>query len=126
MGVVYHVHYLDHFEAGRTELLRENGVSYKEIEDSGLLIQVIEVNVRYRKPAFYDDVLEILTSIEQTTPTRLILRNEVRRVGEQVEPDILVEGRITLCFVNTESGRPVRAPAHLLEMLDREPGPAGS
>jgi acyl-CoA thioester hydrolase len=114
MGIVYHVHFLDHFEAGRTELLRENGVNYKELEDSGILIQVVEVNVRYRKPAYYDDVLEIKTIVEKPPEVTIDLVNEIRRNGED---EVLVSGKVRLCFVDKHRDRLIRPPASVVETL---------
>ncbi len=63
-GVVYYAHYLRLFEIGRTELLRQNGLTYRQIErEKGLILPVVESYVRYRSPARYDDVLEIETKI---------------------------------------------------------------
>ena len=123
MGIVYYVHFLDHFEAARTELIRSRGLSYKQIEDSGTLIQVVQVNIRYRKPAYYDDVLEVKTVVLEQPATRLELQTEIRRDGE---PEILVTGRTTLCFVDRDRRRPIRAPEFFVEALAWEPGQAGS
>ena len=123
MGLVYHVHFLDHFEAGRTELIRSIGIPYGQIEDSGLLIQVVEVNVPYHQPAYYDDDLEITTIIDEIPETRLNLRNEIRRVGES---EVLVSGRSTLCFVDRERGKPARVPDYFSEAIRRELGRAAS
>lgn len=114
MGLVYHAHYIDYFEAARTELLRENGITYKALEDSGILIQVVEVYVRYHKPTFYDDELEVTTTIEQPPRPTLDLVNEVRRVGEE---ELLVSAKLKLCFVDKQRGRPVKPPRFFVETL---------
>jgi acyl-CoA thioester hydrolase len=114
MSIVYHVHFIDHFEVGRTELLRENGINYRELEDSGILIQVVEVNVRYHKPAYYDDVLEITTIMEKPPKVTIDLINEIRRHGEE---DLLVSGKVKLCFVDKQRRRPIRPPASFVETL---------
>lgn len=112
MGIVYHVHFLDHFEAARTELLRAHGLTYKAMEDSGIYIQVVEINIRYRRPAFYDDELDIVTMTEARSSTRLVLLNETRRIDEE---DVLAVGRTELCFIDRDRGRPTRAPRQFLE-----------
>lgn len=116
MGIVYHPHYLDYFEAARTELIRKLGVSYMELENSGVLIQVIRVNLRYHRSAFYDDELVITARVSTPPVTRLIVENEVRRKGED---QILTSGQIDLCFVDAASKRPIRAPRHFLELFDK-------
>jgi acyl-CoA thioester hydrolase len=123
MGLVYHTHFIDHFEAARTELIRSRGLSYKQIEDSGILIQVVEIKVRYSKPAYYDDLLLVETTLIEQPTTRLELLNEIRREGES---EVLVRGHITLCFVDRDRNRPVRAPAFLVDALSDEARRSGS
>lgn len=110
MGIVYHAHFVDHFEAARTEMLRDHGITYKEIEDSGVFIQVVEVNIRYHRPVFYDDQIEVRTMLDEMPATRLVLRSEIRRVGD---PNVLTSGTVTMCFVDAVRERPVRAPEYL-------------
>ena len=107
MGVVYHAHYLDYFEAARTEALRSFGVTYRELEESGVMMPVIDLSVRYRQPAHYDDVLEIISCYEEMPQTRITIPYEVRRLDE---PTLLVEGQVTLCFMDAERRRPCPAP----------------
>ncbi len=107
MGVVYHAHYIDYFEAARTEALREMGMSYKELEASGVIMPVVDLAVRYRRPARYDDVLEITCSFSEVPTMRLRIEYEVRREGE---PEVLATGHVTLCFVDVARGRPIPAP----------------
>ena len=108
MGVVYHAHFLDYFEAARTEAFRALGLAYRELEERGIMMPVVEANVRYRRPARYDDRLLIETHLPIEVPqVRLPTRYRVRRDGED---DVLVEGDVTLCFMDAERRRPVRAP----------------
>ena len=108
MGVVYHTHYLDYFEAARTEALRTLGISYKELEEAGIIMPVIDLAVQYRRPAHYDDVLEITSFYDEVPSTRVHIPYEVRRAGEA--SPLLVEGEVTLCFVDAERRRPRPAP----------------
>jgi len=112
MGVVYHTHYLDYFEAARTEALRRMGLPYRELEESGVIMPVVDARLRYHRPARYDDLLHIHTrfSLSETT-ARVIFDYVVRR---QQSDTPLVTGTVTLCFVDAESGRPMRAPARIL------------
>ncbi len=110
MGVVYHTHYLDYFEASRTEALRELGIAYKTLEDEGIQMPVIELAVQYRRPARYDDLLEISTLFDGVPSTRIRIDYEVRRHGEA---DLLVAGHVTLCFIDTHRQRPIAAPARI-------------
>lgn len=107
MGVVYHTHYLDYFEAARTEALRSFGIAYRELEEHGLMMPVVNLSVQYRRPAFYDDVLEVSSFYDAIPETRIEIPYEVRR---QDESQLLVEGNVTLCFVDAERRRPRSAP----------------
>ena len=116
MGVVYHTHYLDHFEAARTEALRACGLPYKTLEDAGLLMMVTDASLTYHRPALYDDVLEIEATFADTAGPRLPIDYAVRRVGETT---VLVSGRVTLFCVNRATMRPMRTPAVVRDALAR-------
>ncbi len=105
MGVVYHGSYLPWFEIGRTTLLREQGLPYRDLEAAGFLLPVLEVNARYLRPALYDDRLEIVTTLREKPALRIRLEYEVRR-GE----DLLATGSTLHAFIDRQ-GRPVRPPA---------------
>ncbi len=104
MGVVYHGSYLPWFEIGRTTLLREQGLPYRELEAAGYRLPVLEVNARYVKPALYDDRLEIITTLREKPVLRIRLEYEVRRDGE-----LLATGSTLHAFIDRQ-GRPVRPP----------------
>jgi len=108
MGVVYHTHYLDYFEEGRTEALRDLGVRYRDLEESGIIMPVVEADVRYRAPAYYDDVLVVDVAFKELPSVRVPIAYTVRRDGEDT---LLAEGHTTLCFMDAERRRPTRAPA---------------
>ncbi|MEM1041557.1 MAG: thioesterase family protein [Bacteroidota bacterium] len=120
MGVVYHAHYVDYFEAARTEALRAHGLAYKTLEETGIIMPVVELSVRYHRPARYDDLLEITVSIAEPD-TRAETTYEVRRAGEE---RVLVSGAVTLCFLDTAQGRTVRAPQVVLDAFARATAPA--
>jgi acyl-CoA thioester hydrolase len=108
MGLVHHANYIIYFEMGRTELLRERGISYRDIEDSGHLLVVIEVNCKFKRPAYYDDLLTLRTTVERVTHVKIVHRYELFRDGV-----LLAEGRSTLACVDRE-GRPQALPEALL------------
>jgi acyl-CoA thioester hydrolase len=97
MGLLHHANYLVYFEQGRTELLRQSGRSYKELEDAGHFLVLAKVEVRYRLPARYDDLLTLRTIVTRTTPVRIEHRYEVLR-----ERQLLAEGSSTLACVDRE------------------------
>jgi len=105
MGIVYHANYLPWFEIGRTTLLKEIGVPYRQLEAEGFRLPVLEVSAKYLRPAVYDDTLEIVTTMSEKPLLRIRLDYEVRR-GD----DLLATGNSLHAFIDRE-GRPVRPPA---------------
>ncbi|MFN9971800.1 MAG: acyl-CoA thioesterase, partial [Phycisphaerae bacterium] len=108
MGFLHHSNYLSYFEIGRTELFRAQGGSYRRLEALGLYLVVVNVNVRYRKPARYDDVLQVETTLTRTTPAKLEHRYRVFRDSE-----LLTEGESTIACINGE-GQVQRMPEDLV------------
>lgn len=111
MGVVYHANYLAWFEVGRTQLLREAGVVYRELEQLGYLLPVIEVGAKYLRPARYDDTITIITTLAERPLLRIRLEYEVKRGDE-----LLVTGFTVHGFINPQ-GEPVRPPAIFTEKM---------
>ena len=112
MGVVYHGSYLPWFEVGRTHLLRQHGVVYWQLETEGFFLPVLEVNVRYLRPARYDDTITIVTTLREKPVLRIRLDYEVRRGDE-----LLATGQTTHAFID-RNGRPVRPPTVFSEKMD--------
>ena len=111
MGVAYYANYFVWFEVARTDLLRVLGWSYREMEASGVFLPVIEADCRYRRPARYDDELEIRTEGRLTSPIRLEFHYEVYVKGHD-QP--LASGRTAHAAVGT-TGRPCRLPHRIVE-----------
>lgn len=106
MGVVYHSHYLVYFEMGRTEMMRNAGIAYTELEARGFVLAVIETSCRHKASARYDDLLTVRTWLREVTKTRLRFEYAVMRGA-----DILTTGHTVLAFLSRADGmRPVRAP----------------
>ena len=116
MGVVYHAHVVDWFEAARTEALREAGLPYRELEESGVIMPVVDLSVKYHASVFYDDLVEVEASFP-SVGVRLPIDYAVRRVGEE---KVLISGRVTLCFVDRERRRPVAPPDRVRAVFERE------
>jgi acyl-CoA thioester hydrolase len=111
MGVAYNSHYLTWFEVGRTELLRDLGLTYEAMERAGLLLPVIEAGVKYRKPARYDEVLTIWTALGRKPGARVFLEYEVVRDGET-----LATGFTGHAFTSPAL-EPVKPPREILRQL---------
>ncbi|HMB91221.1 MAG TPA: thioesterase family protein [Rhodothermales bacterium] len=115
MSLVYHTHYIDYFEAARTEALREMGLPYKTLEDQGIIMPVVDLAVQYKRPAYYDDLLEITTLFAEVPRVRVTINYAVRRVDE---PDILVTGHVTLCFFDQARNRPIPTPEPVRQLFE--------
>lgn len=108
MGVVYHGNYLPWLEIGRTNLLRELGLPYRELEAQGYFLPVLEVHVKYLRPAVYDDTVTIVTTLRERPLLRIRLEYEVRRGDE-----LLATAETVHAFID-RSGKPVRPPAKVV------------
>jgi acyl-CoA thioester hydrolase len=108
MGLLHHANYLVYFEQGRTELLRQQGISYKDIEDQGFYMVLAKIEVRYKQPANYDDLLNLRTTVTRVTPVRIEHSYELRRDGTP-----LAEGSSTLACVD-KAGRLQALPEWLV------------
>ncbi len=115
MGFLYHSHYVELFDMGRNELLRTRGYTYRELEASGVMMPVLSVHIDYKRPANYDDLLTIRTSLrELPRGVKMTFHYEVFR-SEGME--LLTTGYVTLAFMDSVTHRPVRPPQHLLDLF---------
>lgn len=105
MGLLHHANFIVYFEQARTEMLRKRGVTYREVEDSGYFLVIVDMACKFKRPARYDDLLTIKTVVERVTHVKLVHRYEVRRDGL-----LLAEGHSTLACVDRD-GRPQPLPA---------------
>jgi acyl-CoA thioester hydrolase len=113
MGVVYHANYLVWFEVGRTDLIRSSGWTYREMEATGVRLPVLEAHCEYRRPARYDDELEIHTQGRLLSPVRLEFSYEVRLKADQT---VVAAGYTRHAGVDLQ-GRPCRLPARVRDVF---------
>ena len=111
--VVYHGNYLSWFDMGRTELLRELGTPYREMEDRGSLLVVTRASIRYLAPARLDDLLRLETRLARFTPARLTFEYELFR---EKENRLLTQGSTELACVDRQ-GKIRRLPAEIAALL---------
>ena len=107
MGLLHHANYFVYFEMGRTEALRARGFSYREIEDAGHFLVIVDIGCKFKRPAYYDDLLTLRTIVERVTHVKIVHRYEVVRDGL-----LLAEGHSTLACVDRE-GKPHALPESL-------------
>ncbi len=113
MGVVYYGNYPRFYEIARNEMLRANGVTYKQIEDSGIVWPVRNLSITYLKPAFYDDLLTLRSRVEEIPMVRLHIKTEVfNPAGELIN-----HGEVVLVSTNPVTGKAVKTPQWLLDIL---------
>lgn len=113
MGYLYYGNYAELYEVGRVETMRSLGLTYKEIEDQGVNMPVLELHCKYIRPAYYDELLTIKTTIPEAPETRITFNYEIIN-----ETGILINrGSTVLVFVSAEKNRPVKAPGWISEKL---------
>ena len=113
MGVVYHGNYAQYFEIGRVEWLRKFGVSYKQMEEEGVMLPVISLSINYKKSARYDDLIKVKTQLVKLPSATIEFNYEI--TNEQGE--ILTTGNTSLVFIDINRNRPTRCPQYLLDKL---------
>jgi acyl-CoA thioester hydrolase, YbgC/YbaW family len=113
MGVMHHSNYVNCYEVARTELMRERGLSYREMEERGVMLPVREVYMNYISPAYYDNLLTVRIRIAEEPRVKLVFDHEIyNESGELINT-----GKVVLVFVNAETRRPCRAPQWFLELF---------
>lgn len=117
MGYVYYGRYLEYFEVARTEMIRSMGFSYKKLEDEGVMLPVIYSQIEYKSPVFYDEEMRIEVSVFDKPLVRLETFYRVFTKRKD-EPHIL--GQVNLCFTESRSRRPCKAPDHFILHLENQ------
>ncbi len=114
MGYLHHAVYATYFEIARTEMLRNLGTSYRELEDSGILLPVYTLNINYKHPAFYDDELKVKAMLAMLPVIKLIIEYEVSNQDKQ----IICTATSTNVFISASSRKPVRAPETFIQRFN--------
>ena len=114
MGIVYHANYLTWLEIGRTEMLRECGLPYSEMEEQGILLPVLSININYCKPARYDEVITITTRMNEKPFVKIALEYEIHRGKE-----LLSTASSTHAFMNRDA-HPIKTPRFFLDTISKE------
>jgi acyl-CoA thioester hydrolase len=113
MGVVYHGNYAQYFEMGRVAWLRQLGTTYKNMEENGVMLPVIHLEIDYKKPAVYDDLITVRTYLKKIPSVKIAFDFEI--YNEQKE--LLVVGNTVLAFIDMKKNRPIKCPEDLLQKI---------
>ncbi|MBL0032484.1 MAG: acyl-CoA thioesterase [Bacteroidetes bacterium] len=113
MGYVYYGNYATYFEVARVELLRSVGFTYKKLEEEGIMLPVFEFSIKYFKPAFYDDLLTIKTTLEYNKGARIRFHYEIFNESGS----LLNKAETTLVFIDRTTNRPTIMPAKMKSVL---------
>jgi acyl-CoA thioester hydrolase len=113
MGVVYYGHYAQYLEVGRAEAMRALGFTYRDLEERGVLMPVIELQLQYLRPARYDDLLTVRTRIKELPEKTMTFLSEIFNESDR----LLTTGSVTLAFLDKQTGRTCTAPLVLLDLL---------
>jgi acyl-CoA thioester hydrolase len=113
MGYVYYGNYAEYFEVGRVEWLRNLGISYKSLEESKIMLPVLHLNINYLKPAKYDDLLTIITTLKKKPLVKIEFHLEIYNQNN----DLLTTGTTTLVFIDMIKNKPSKAPQILIDKI---------
>src|SRR5690606_20307448 len=113
MGVVYHGNYAQYLEIARVEWLRSRGISYKELENSGVMLPVVSLQINYKKSARYDDLLTVELELLRTPSVKIEFDYKIWNEDNQ----ILAEANTVLAFIDANTFKPIRCPEYILENL---------
>lgn len=113
MGIVYYGNYAQYLEQGRTEWLRELGFSYRWMEENNVQLPVINLNIDYKSPAHYDDLITVTTTLVKIPTVRIEFYYEIHNQNNK----LLITANTTLVFVNSTTKKLMKAPSYLLEKL---------
>jgi acyl-CoA thioester hydrolase len=115
MSYAYHGNYAQYLEMGRIEWLRNFGISYKKMEESGVMLPVINLNINYLKSAKYDDLLLLKTTLVKLPSVKIHFSYEI--YNEKSE--LLTTAETTLVFVNMKTNKPTKPPKYLVDKLQK-------
>ena len=113
MGVVYYGNYAQYFEVGRVEFLRERGMSYREMEEDGVMLPVVHLEVNYKKSALYDELLTIETEIVEKPTVKISFNHKIYNKKKE----LLVTGKVVLVFMEIETRKIKKASSDILKAL---------
>lgn len=114
MGVVYHGNYALYLEEGRIAWLRKLGISYKDMEERGIMLPVVSLSINYKKSVGYDDVINVKTQLKNRPSAKIEFEYEITNEKGK----ILTTASTVLVFIDMKTNRPVRAPKYIMDAIE--------
>ena len=114
MAYVYYGNYAQYFEVARVEWMRKLGISYKELEEQGIMLPVLKLEVNYHKPGKYDDLLTIKTIVKKKPSVRIEFHFEIYNEAKE----LITTGFTSLVFIDMKKNRPTKAPQAILDFFE--------
>ena len=116
MQYAYNGKYFEDFEVGRTEMMREQGLTYRSIEQNGYQMPVYEAQIKFKNPAFYDELLEVETRVEKLPLAKVHIDHTIRSLDRNI---VIAEGYIELAFIKSDTKKLTRAPVFFTDALKK-------
>ncbi|MEM8999927.1 MAG: thioesterase family protein [Bacteroidota bacterium] len=114
MGVVYHGNYAQYLELGRVSWLRALGITYRSMEENGILLPVIYLQIEYKKSAKYDDLITVETHLKNRPMVKIAFDYKIYNDSRE----LLAEAKTVLAFIDKQTNKPIRCPEYILQKLD--------
>ncbi len=114
MSFVYHGNYVKYFEIGRITWLKKLGISYKKMEEEGILLPVIELSINFKQPALFDDKLILKTKLKRIPSYMIEFDFEIKR-----DDQLITLGYTKLVFLNSKTNKPMRCPNNILKLIGK-------
>ena len=115
MGIVHHSNYIRYFECGRSAMMAEIGLPIEMIEQAGIMLPIVAVECRYKRPAKMGDRIRVVSIIDNVPTAKMVVRSEIYNQKDE----LLVEGSVTLGFIDAQTRRPVRCPQNFVSILEQ-------
>lgn len=114
MGFCYYGNYAQYFEVGRVEALRSLGISYKSLEDQGIMLPVTHFSIHYKSPALYDDLLTVHTNLTEVKGARIHFSYSI----ENEQNKLICTGDTSLVFVDKKTTKPIAVPDFFIKLIE--------
>ena len=115
MGIVHHSNYIRYFECGRSDMMAKIGLPIDEIEKAGIMLPIVAVECKYRRPAMMGDRIRIVSMIDTLPAAKLVVNSEIYNQNDE----LLCNGSVTLGFIDAKTRRPIRCPKDFVDVLEK-------